>query len=105
MFALKAVPGFNLLCIPPLTREQDVGLSTLMLAARFCADQHAMLVVDPPLAWSSAQAALEGAARLAAAQRERVHVFPARAGVRSAARPARDLRLLRRGRRHDRALR
>ena len=31
-----------------------------MLAARFCADQHAMLVVDPPLAWTSAQAALEG---------------------------------------------
>ena len=59
MFALKSVSGFNLLCIPPLTREQDVGLSTLMLAARFCMDQHAMLVVDPPLAWGSAQAALE----------------------------------------------
>ncbi len=59
MFALKSASGFNLLCIPPLTRDQDVGLSTLMLAARFCADQHAMLVVDPPLAWNTPQLALE----------------------------------------------
>jgi Bacteriophage tail sheath protein len=58
LFALRNVPGFHLLCIPPLTREQDVGLSTLMIAARFCRDQHAMLVVDPPAAWQSASQAL-----------------------------------------------
>ena len=44
-------------------------------------------------------------AQLAVPQRQRRHVLPARAGVRSAARPGRDLRLLRRGGRHDRALR
>lgn len=59
IFALKSVSGFNLLCIPPLTREQDVGLGTLLIAARFCAEQHAMLVVDPPLAWISPHVALE----------------------------------------------
>jgi phage tail sheath protein FI len=59
MFALKSAAGFNLLCIPPLAREQDVGMSALMLAERFCVDQHAMLVVDPPLAWSTPHAALE----------------------------------------------
>ena len=58
LFALQSV-SFNLLCIPPLTREQDVGLSTLMIATRFCRNQHAMLVVDPPSAWDSASAALE----------------------------------------------
>jgi phage tail sheath protein FI len=58
LFALRAVSGFHLLCIPPLSREQDVGLSTLMIAARFCRDQHAMLVVDPPAAWQSASQAL-----------------------------------------------
>ena len=36
MFALQAVPTFNLLCIPPLAREYDVGLSTLLVAAKFC---------------------------------------------------------------------
>lgn len=60
LFALKAAPAFNLLCIPPLTREQDIGAGTLLIAARFCAEQHAMLVVDPPLAWTSPQAVFEG---------------------------------------------
>src|SRR6185503_8748220 len=32
IFALRQVPNFNLLCIPPLAREQDVGLGTLMIA-------------------------------------------------------------------------
>jgi phage tail sheath protein FI len=59
LFALQAAEGFNLLCIPPLDREQDVGLSTLMVAARFCRERHAMLIVDPPAAWSTARAALE----------------------------------------------
>jgi len=60
IFALRAVMGFNLLCIPPLTREQDVGASTLMIAARFCRDQHALLVVDPPARWTTAAQALTG---------------------------------------------
>jgi phage tail sheath protein FI len=59
LFALRASDGFNLLCIPPLTREQDVGVGTLLIAARFCADQHALLIVDPPLAWRSTDIALE----------------------------------------------
>jgi uncharacterized protein len=59
LFALQSVDSFNLLCIPPLDREQDVGMSTLMVAARFCRDRHAMLLVDPPATWSSARAALE----------------------------------------------
>jgi hypothetical protein len=59
LFALQAIEGFNLLCIPPLDREQDVGMSTLMIAARFCRERHAMLIVDPPAAWSSARVALE----------------------------------------------
>jgi uncharacterized protein len=60
LFALSAADGFNFLCIPPLTREHDVGLSALLVAARYCRDRHAMLIVDPPAAWSSAREALEG---------------------------------------------
>ena len=59
LFALKAIEGFNFLCVPPLGREQDVGMSTLMVAARFCRDRHAMLLVDPPASWNGARAALE----------------------------------------------
>ena len=60
LFALSAADGFNLLCIPPLSREQDVGLSTLLVAARYCRERHAMLIVDPPASWSNARAALDG---------------------------------------------
>lgn len=59
LFALQGVVRFNLLCIPPLTRERDLGLSTLLVAARLCRERHALLLVDPPLAWNSPRAALE----------------------------------------------
>ncbi len=59
LWALQAEEGFDLLCIPPLGREQDVGLATLLVAARFCRERHAMLVVDPPTEWTSAEKALE----------------------------------------------
>ena len=59
LFALQGAHGFNMLCIPPLTRERDVGLSTLLVAARLCRERHALLVVDPPAAWGTARAALD----------------------------------------------
>ncbi|MGH8267943.1 MAG: phage tail sheath family protein [Steroidobacteraceae bacterium] len=59
LFALAGAPRFNLLCIPPLGRERDVGLSTLLVAARICRERCALLVVDPPSSWTSAPAALE----------------------------------------------
>ena len=60
IFALQSAPDINLLCIPPLTREQDVGLSTLLVAGRFCRERRAMLIIDPPSEWSSSAAALDG---------------------------------------------
>lgn len=59
LFALEGAGRFNLLCIPPLAREQDVGLSTLLVAARFCRERCALLILDPPASWTSAPAALE----------------------------------------------
>lgn len=58
LFALQAQEGFDLLCIPPLSRERDVGLATLLVAARFCRERHALLIVDPPAEWTTAQTAL-----------------------------------------------
>jgi phage tail sheath protein FI len=60
IFALEAAPEFNLLCIPPLTRDHDVGLSTLLVAGRFCRERRAILIVDPPSTWASSAAALDG---------------------------------------------
>ena len=60
IFALEAAPDINMLCVPPLTREHDVGLSTLLVAGRFCREKRAMLIVDPPSEWASSAAALDG---------------------------------------------
>jgi hypothetical protein len=60
LFALKDADSFNFLCVPPLARDLDLGLGTLLVAARFCRERHAMLIVDPPLAWTSAAAAISG---------------------------------------------
>jgi hypothetical protein len=59
LFALGAAP-FELLYIPPLSREQDLGMSTLLVAGRFCRERHALLIVDPPAEWDSPDAALGG---------------------------------------------
>jgi uncharacterized protein len=59
LFAFAGVTRFNLLCIPPLARERDVGLSTLLVAARLCRARHSLLLVDPPAAWTSARVALD----------------------------------------------
>ena len=59
VFALQSGARFNMLCIPPLTRETDIGLSTLLVAAKFCRERQALLVVDPPSTWLSARAALD----------------------------------------------
>jgi phage tail sheath protein FI len=58
LFALDAAEGFNLLCIPPLARDLDVGASTLLVANRYCRERRALLLVDPPRAWDSAAKAL-----------------------------------------------
>ena len=58
LFALGA-ETFDFLCVPPLAREQDVGLGTLLVAARLCRERHALLIVDPPSAWDSPQEAIE----------------------------------------------
>jgi hypothetical protein len=60
LFALRPEHEFNFLCVPPLSRDQDVGLPALLVALRVCRERQAMLMVDPPSAWSDAPAALDG---------------------------------------------
>ncbi len=58
VFALDKGGYFNFLCLPPLSREQDVGSSALLVAARLCRQHRALLIVDPPADWHTADAAL-----------------------------------------------
>ena len=58
LFALDEADYFNLLCLPPLSRDQDVGPSALLVGARYCRERRALLVVDPPAEWLTADDAL-----------------------------------------------
>jgi uncharacterized protein len=60
LFALESADYFNFLCVPPLSRDQDVGVSALLVAARYCKERRALLIVDPPSHWHTADDALRG---------------------------------------------
>jgi hypothetical protein len=60
VFALSHADYFNFVCIPPLSRDQDVGPSALLVAARYCKERRALLIVDPPSSWQTADDALTG---------------------------------------------
>jgi hypothetical protein len=60
VFALDQSEYFNFLCIPPLSRDRDVGPSALLVAARYCKERRALLIVDPPSIWQTADDALYG---------------------------------------------
>ena len=53
IWALQKVDLFNLLCVPPLTREPggDVNSQTRSAAADYCLARRAMYIVDPLMAW------------------------------------------------------
>jgi Bacteriophage tail sheath protein len=54
LYALKLVPLFNILCIPPYklgTDGYDVDPDLISTAAAYCEIRRAMLLVDPPSAW------------------------------------------------------
>ena len=57
IFALESADLFNLLCIPPLAPETeaapDVADATWAAAANYCQERRAMLIIDPPSAWSA----------------------------------------------------
>jgi uncharacterized protein len=59
LFALRG-EAFNFLCLPPLTRDSEIGLPALLIALRLCREHQAMLLLDPPAAWSGPEEALAG---------------------------------------------
>ncbi len=54
IYALRKTDLFNLLCIPPDTRDGDTDKAVYSTALDFCVQRRAMLIVDPPAAWDSA---------------------------------------------------
>lgn len=53
LYALDKADLFNLLCIPPDTREGDVPIAVYQTAMSYCKERRAMLIVDAPVTWSA----------------------------------------------------
>lgn len=54
IYALNKADLFNLLCIPPDVRDGDTDTTVYQAAMELCVTRRAMLIVDPPGAWTSA---------------------------------------------------
>jgi uncharacterized protein len=53
MYALEKADLFNLLCIPPDTREGDTIKEVYQKAMKYCTDRRALLIVDSPSTWGA----------------------------------------------------
>lgn len=70
LFALEDADIFNLLCIPPFTRDVPVALSTWTAALQYCKDRRAMLIVDPDPGWSTPDQVVADASNLVSSLRD-----------------------------------
>ena len=53
MYALAKADLFNLLCLPPDTRNGDTPATVYQKALAYCVKRRALLIVDPPVAWGA----------------------------------------------------
>ncbi|NNF51954.1 MAG: phage tail sheath family protein [Gammaproteobacteria bacterium] len=60
LHALIGGPQFNLLCLPPLSRNHDLGFAAMHFAAEFCRRHKAIYIADPPSIWRSPDDAIAG---------------------------------------------
>ncbi len=77
IYALEKVDLFNLLCIPPLTREVDVDpVTTLAPALAYCKKRRAMLIVDSPMNWNGVSQVVAGVDSLNLRDKDAAIFFP-----------------------------
>lgn len=60
LYALEKAGIFNMLCIPPASESHDVGKDVIAAAAAYCEKRRAMLIVDSPRDWTTAEKAAAG---------------------------------------------
>ncbi|MEA2328367.1 MAG: uncharacterized protein QOE68_3326 [Thermoanaerobaculia bacterium] len=76
LYALQKTDLFNLLCIPPLDRDNDIGSGTHDAATAYCVQRRAMYVVDPPASWTSVDDAEAGLDALMTRDKNAALFFP-----------------------------
>ena len=59
LYALEKADLFNLLCIPPFTATTDITTALVGEAAVYCEKRRALMIVDPPSAWTTKKTAVD----------------------------------------------
>ena len=75
LFALDRCERIDLVCVPS-PPERDFGSTSFLAATRYCERRRALLVWDPPWAWTSADSAVLALRASAQASRHAVTYFP-----------------------------
>ncbi len=76
LFALDGIDGIDIVYMPPPAVDVDVGATALLAAERYCRTRGAMLVVDPPVEWTSVDSAVRGLRRIGYASPNMLGYFP-----------------------------
>jgi len=77
LYALQNVDLFNILCIPPyMNGHLDVDPDLVGKAATFCETRRAVLLVDPPSAWTTIAQAQSGVANVGTSSANAAVFFP-----------------------------
>lgn len=76
LFALAKADLFNLLCIPPYLANGNVDQSLVSEAAAYCERRRAMLLVDPPVEWTTKDAAKSGVSAVGTTSKNAALYFP-----------------------------
>jgi phage tail sheath protein FI len=75
IYALEKTDIFNLLCLPPLTRLQDMDSPVWTDALTYCKYRRAMLIVDAPSTWASKDDAVAGVTSLFLARDQNAAIY------------------------------
>lgn len=76
LFALNGAMHLDFVYIPPLSRNEDIGPSSLVVASRYCRERRALLIVDPPARWETPDDALSGLRELNFSSADACMFFP-----------------------------
>lgn len=76
LYALENADLFNLLCIPPFDVDNTVDANLIGEAASYCESRRAMLIVDPPITWTSVGATAAGVTGIGTASKNATLYFP-----------------------------
>ncbi len=76
LFALAEIERFDLLYLPPPGKGQDIGPAAVLAAERYSRERGAMMIVDPPLQWSTPDEAVSAVRDLGYASPNMLAYYP-----------------------------